>query len=456
MDSDSREGSPRPYHVSEPTSLPPYRYDVRARQEQHTPKHCAVPTNATGLARAELSHSFSPNHDAKAQARPMEIWISNRPRIASLRGVILVMRTNLRRERLQCRRQEELEQGLLAQCYAHIDGFTADKTGDEQLDRFNEAYTKLKLCKADLTSLRERTAAFEDALSNHEYQLDRLEETVYSDMIQLTQQEETQQTIQAPSSFLHPALPIDNGQDHSLDLRDRLYMRMGDIRIYHERLSNFEFDLRERAEERDLIRAEGTRQISTDAVFFEQARAQRLRIHEEHIKAHEDVRLLKQQCVQRGIEFEEPDFVNSISCTLLEDPSPTSDSTHAPSNLVGDYFASQDRVQTWLGEPIESRVHVLDDHEGVDGYARRRDSASSDMSWISEPNSEKRSAPDTSLRRHSSAPYNISQWRMTPPLGSTWPDSTSLSLASIRLDTALPHSRISNLPRSRHSLSMYQ
>jgi hypothetical protein len=140
----------------------------------------------------------------------------------------------------------------------------------------------------------------------HDDGQERLEDKVYLDITQSKQQKEAEHERKAPSSFLHTTLPTQTGQDHSLGLRERLCTGMGDIRIYHERLSNFEFDLRDTVLEKDAVRAAGHNDMTSNAEFFEHARAQRMSIEEEHDRAHEDVRELKRQCVQEGIEFEEP------------------------------------------------------------------------------------------------------------------------------------------------------
>jgi len=456
MNSGSEEIQLRPTNAPGPFTLPYHTYVTQTRQNEYPTEQRASLSVNTYITRNNMSQPPLADHSSTAQAQFMKIWLSHRSRISSLRSTILVMRTNLRRERLQCRHKEEVEQKLQAQCMTHVNEDAIYKNSTESWDRWIETFAELKSCRADLISSRKQTAALEDALSSQEYQLDRLEETIYSDVAQSTDQEGSHQPVQTPSSFLHTALPIANDLDHDMGLLEKLYMRMGDIRIYHERLSNFEFDLRERAEERELIRAAGTNQLSTDAVFFDRARVQRSRIQEEHTKAHEDVHSLKQQCIEQGIEFQEPEFAKSMYCTVLESTTPSSGSIQAPLNLVGDYFASQERVETWLGKPIEPELHVSDNDEDTDHQETKMQPSSPDLIWISASRPGKQLLPDTGLRRRNSAPYDISQWRMTPSIGSGWPEAMPRAPAAPGFGTVLPHSDTRNLPRARHSLAIYE
>ena len=456
MDSGSEEIQLRQTDAPGPFTLPYNTSATQTRQDEYPTEQRASSSVKTFITSNNMSQSPLADHSSIAQAQFMKTWLSHRSHISSLRSTILVMRTNLRKERLQCWHKEDVEQKLQAQCLNCLSEDAIYKNSTESWNRWIKTFAELKRCRADLISSREQTAALEDALSSQEYQLDRLEETIYSDVAQPTDQDGPYQPVQTPSSFLHTALPIDNDHDHDMGLLEKLYMRMGDIRIYHERLSNFEFDLRERAEERELIRAAGTNQLSTDAVFFDRARVQRSRIQEEHTRAHEDVHLLKQQCTEQGIEFQEPEFAKSMYCTLLESTTPSSSSIQAPPNMVGDYFASQERVETWLGKPTEPELHVSDDDEETDHQESSRHPASPDMVWISSSRPEKQPLSDKGLRRRYSAPYDMSQWRMTPSIGSHSPEVIPRAPAAPGLGTILPHLETRNLPRARHSLAIYE
>jgi hypothetical protein len=163
--------------------------------------------------------------------------VSTRAQVASLRGAILVARTNLKKERLQCYRQEKTEEDLFGKCMAQLHALTLSELDANIRDDMYRSYNELNFCRADLRLFRKRTTIIEDTLSNYEYQLERLEEEVYLDITQSRQPQEPEHERKAPSSSLHNTLPIQTGQDHILGLRERLYTRMGDIRIYHERLS---------------------------------------------------------------------------------------------------------------------------------------------------------------------------------------------------------------------------
>jgi hypothetical protein len=366
-------------------------------------------------------------------------------------GAILVTRTNLKKDRLQCGRQERTEEDLFGKCMARLHALTLSELDVDSRDDIYRSHNELKLCRADLRVFRERTAILEDILSNYEYQLEHLEEEVYSDITQPKQPKEPEHEQKAPSSFLHTTLPIHTGQDHNLGLRERLYTRMGDIRIYHERLSNFEFDLRDRVEERDAIRAAGQNELTSNAEFFERARAQRLRIKEEHDKAHEDVRELKLQCVHEGIEFEEPDFLNPIYCTHPEGNTPSSEPAPGLPNMIEDYFASQERTANWLGESVESIDAIGEIGEKMSNHGKRGVSASSDMVWVPRPSSKQRRVSKSNSRRRSPAAYNAPQWRSGPPPGSPWLEALLLESASTPLGTFRERSDSDASLRPRHS-----
>jgi hypothetical protein len=131
--------------------------------------------------------------------------------------------------------------------------------------------------------------------------------------------------------------------------------------------------------ERDAIRAAGHNDLTNNAEFFERARAQRIRIKEEHDRAHEDVRELKQQYIQERIEFEAPDFFNHIYCTHPEGTTLSSEPTPGLSNMIEEYCASQECTENWLGESVEPTDAIGDDEEEVSNHETGRASASLDM-----------------------------------------------------------------------------
>ena len=382
----------------------------------------------------------------------MDLWLSTRPQVASLIGAILVTRTNLKKERLQYVREEKKVEDMFSECMAQLHIHTASKFSMERRNNAFQSQHQLEHCRADLKLLRERTAILEDTLSNYEYQLERLEEEVYLDIIEASRRAEPKpQPVRAPSSFLNTTLPIDTGHDQASGLRERLYTRMGDIRIYHERLSNFEFDLRDRVEERDAIRAAGQTELTSNADFFERARAQRMRIKEEHDKAHEDVRELKRQCIQEGIQFEEPDFLNPIYCTHPEGTTPSSEPTSSLPNMIEDYFASQERTTNWLGGSVELMNATGEVGEEKSNQGSRRTSASSDMVWVPRPSSKQRRASRPRSRRRSPAAYDAPEWRSGPPPGTPLLEALLLESASTPLGTFRDRSEYDASLRVRHS-----
>jgi hypothetical protein len=445
-------------HLPEPSFLP-----FHAPETQHYQKLTSVtrptyvpschPVWSGRTLHQSSNHSDMPHSDllSTPHTQPIDLWLSTRTQVASLVGAILVTRTNLKKERLQCERQEKTEEEVFGKCMARLHALPLlDLNINNRADVYR-SYNELKLCRADLRSLRERTATLEDTLSNYEYQLERLEEEVYTNITQARQPKEPAHEQNAPSSFLHTTLPIQTGQHHSLGLRERLYTRMGDIRIYHERLSNFEFDLRDRVEERDAIRAAGQNELTSNSEFFERARAQRLRIKEEHDRGHEDVRELKLQCVHEGIEFEEPDFLNPIYCTHPEGNTPSSEPAPGLPNMIEDYFASQERTASWLGESLGSTDTIEEISDEVSNHGTRRVSASSDMVWVPRPTSEQRRGSKSRSQGPSPAAYDAPQWRSGPPPSSARLEALLLESASTPSGAFRERSESDASLRIRHS-----
>ena len=403
-----------------------------------------------------------------SQEMLIRIWMSARAQIASLRAMTLATRTSVKRERYQRYQQEEEFEKILEE-FMDVVGISSTQDPDPQsrytLSRLS---LELKASKLNLKTIRERAATLEDNLSNYEYHLERVEQDIYLELNEELQRSQDSYGMGFQSSSAQPIIPCNSSVDKSIGLRDRLYSRMGDLRIYLERLNNFEYDLREELDERDLIRASGETGMTTDTQFFEQTRIERAKIKQDLDRAQEDVRELKKKCLRDGIHFEEPQFAEmpfyseTESSTTTFDPcTQTVEEPQGSSSIIGAFFSAQERVKRWLKEPSGSPNSAKEGAGEVPDERGRRESASSDMGWVMTPSNSKRPASMRAAGKHGSAVHDTPEWRYGPRPGSPLLEALLLESAATPLGTyghqpevhATPKAE-SRLPNSRPTLHL--
>ena len=410
----------------------PIRSTVHTKYEQEfeaaeSPKHEAA--NASPFEPAKLSQEPS-----------FQIWMSARTHIASLRNAVLITRIDVKRERSQLYRQEEELTSILKSFTYVVENSIPQKLDLHSKHTLNRHSQDLKHCKSDLEVQRQRTAALEGTLSNYEYQLQQVEEDVYFELDHETRRNELTYKMQVQSNSTQTVPPSDSGFDDVAELRERLYSRMGDLRIHLERLNNFEFDLREELEERDLIRASGQTDIITDAQFFEQTRSDRARIQQDVEDAQTDVRELKEHCVRDGVDFEEPDLPDMLFHTETKDlvapfepPAHQHQAQRGSSSIIGAFFSAQERVKRWLKEPSGSQNLEKEGTAEIPQGRARRESSSSDMGWVMTPSTTRRPASMKAAGRHGSAVLDAPEWRYGPLPGSALLEALLLESATTPL-----------------------
>ncbi|CAO2654006.1 Nn.00g107390.m01.CDS01 [Neocucurbitaria sp. VM-36] len=390
----------------------------------------------------------------------IQIWMSARSRIASLRDMILATRTGMRRERCQCYQQEEEFKQLMDEFMTVLNVTLAHDYDSQHRDTLSRLCRELNRSRNSLTSLRERYATLENILSNYEYQLQSVEEGVYRELEKRLQQHVAPEVIQIDPNSSQTAVPSHLEAVEDMGLRDRLYSRMGDLRIHLERLNNFEFDLREELEERDVLRAEGQVHLTTDTQFFEQARDERARIQQELEEVQTEVQELRKRCNRGGIDYEEPQFPEVLYHTSFRNSASTSDPTgpqpevqRESSAIISDFFTAQERINQWLEHPSDS---PMSDGEvaRVNAEERtRRESSSSDLVWVRTPSPTRRPNSMRSVGRHGSADYSLPQWRTGPPPGSSLLEALLLESASTPLGRYASPPEANATPKTGRSLS---
>lgn len=322
----------------------------------------------------------------------------------------------------------------------------------------NRLYRELNRSKSDLVSLRDRSGIVENTLSKYEYQLQGVEDEVYRELNKELLQNISPNIAQLPSRSSQTPAPSKHEAVQDLDLQDRLYSRMGDLRIHLERLNNFEFDLREQLEERDSLRAAGQVHLSTDFQFFERARDERARIQRELEETQVEVQELKKRCIRDGIDFEEPQFPEELyhskihsSTSELGPAEIQPDVQQDSSTIIGDFFTAQERISRWLDNPFGSPKSDEQVARVATGERTRRESSSSDIVWIRTPSPTRHQTIKRCGGRQGSAEHYEPQWRSGPPPGSSLIEALLLESASTPLGRYAHQSQSNATSNGRHS-----
>ncbi|KAH7378345.1 hypothetical protein BKA66DRAFT_571766 [Pyrenochaeta sp. MPI-SDFR-AT-0127] len=310
----------------------------------------------------------------------------------------------------------------------------------ESQDTLNRLLHELKGSRNELKSLRERAAALEDSLSRYEYQLQRIEEDVYQELDRELQDNRAPHEPHLESSSAGIIEPKTHDTGTATELRDMLYSRMGDIRIHLERLNNFEFDLQDELQERDILRAAGNAEVTTDAEFFEHARGERARIQQELEDAQVEVSKLKERCIQNNIGFEDPQFAEVLYQPGMDSlvtasglGEPQMEEHQGSSTIINAFFNAQERIKQWLEKPSGSPNSEPDATKEARQEWTRRDSSSSDAGWVMTPSLVR---PPSSLRTvgmNGLAESELPQWRAGPPPGSSLIEALLLESSSTPL-----------------------
>ncbi|KAF2114165.1 hypothetical protein BDV96DRAFT_110799 [Lophiotrema nucula] len=367
---------PFPQHVGTPTRTP----FVHFRDETGiSPKISKVELEDSKRTIDHVVEEASPKKasDNAAQLRAIDIWLAARPRIAAIRIQILTFRVDVKRERDGYSRVESLIEKVLDQ-FMEILG-TAGTTGAymSSWDHLEHLRDRLLSAREDLKKQREKLAAVEDGLSNQEYKLTEMEQEIY--------QELDREYLSGPSSQTHTGLALntpppttsDTNTTHSA--QQELYSRMGDLRILLDRLNDFEVDLRQELDDRDVSRAYGETGLIPDEQFFEEHRNVRKQLQQDMDGVQAEISRLKQLCDSQMIPYEDVQFpeplyeastsdASTTSARLPEAPvpEPAVSQRSGSSSVIKSFMNTRDRVKKWLGDPLnpaEVRRPIAEENE---------------------------------------------------------------------------------------------
>jgi hypothetical protein len=371
-----------------------------------------------------------PMLDPNAQLRVVHAWMDAMRQVASLRNIILTGRIDVKREQARCSQEEETFK-------RHMDSFMATITIAQEHGTYQECKAnledlsrKVKMSGEELSSLRKGCSEREDNVSNHEYQLTRLEEHIYHQI----DAEYRFNSIQPTTNSSHGSLStqvqaVNNTAQAPSNARDELYSRMGDLRILLDRLSEFEYELRQELDERDVLRATGQIDVSDDKTFFEGRREDRAKLQQELEETQADVERLKHLCRRKGIDFEDVHFHNPFYSYIEADGTYSTLSTQAeaskmplpesPSGILDAYFSKQERVENWVLEDPSSSGPTLTGTAGTgaDERARRESDSSYDRCMSQSPPLGRRPSSARSAGDNE-AFFGMPQWMSGPPPGS--------------------------------------
>ncbi|KAF2267707.1 hypothetical protein CC78DRAFT_576698 [Lojkania enalia] len=364
----------------------------------------------------------------------VQIWMPAQQRIAPLRSLILVGRVDVIRERARCKQQEELFERLVNAFIATLEAVRQQGSYFQRTEELGNLARQITLARDDLRRVSEKRAVFEDSLSNQEYKLTELEKEIYSELDAELRSQLKAHTSDISHSYSPSEGPVLSGNpvvesEANLNLLDELYSRIGDLRNFLELLNDFEYDLRQELDERDLLRATGQTDMTSDEQFFEGAKVERDRIERELEKAKRDVNRLKDLCKNQGIEFEDVHFSNLQqkvdteivpSTSLLVDPDSRLGSSQ--SSIYNTFVNARERVRNWLKLSDNSQ----EPHTGTAGL---EPSESRSDAWeiptnpcnSRRPSSVKTIGNDYPLR-------GPPEWNFGPPAGS--PEIQALLLES--------------------------
>ncbi|KAF1832447.1 hypothetical protein BDW02DRAFT_581204 [Decorospora gaudefroyi] len=381
---------------------------------------------------------------SKVDETKVEVWKNARAQITPLRELIFGTRMDVKREKYKCHLQEEQYEKIMENLMATLNTATTPESDLQNIHTLNGLSLELKHCRNELNATRKRTFALEDILSCHERRMHQMEDDAYTDFMKINLENDELDRVQVQSSSVRTVLP--QTSHTNCGLLARLYTRMGDTRIHFERLNNFEFDFREEMEERELIRASGQLEDTTDAQFFEQMKAERIKIQQDLEEAQKEVETLKNLCIQNGIDFEEPQVPDMLpdagpeDYSKIFDPSTlTQDVQPGSSSVIGAFFNAQDRVARWLrassGSPSSDKDETKDEPEPQ----RRRESQSTDMGWVLTPSTAKHPVSLTASSEHGPGDQDLPVWTSGPGPGSRLLEALLLESATTPLGTFDAH-----------------
>ncbi|KAF1998972.1 hypothetical protein P154DRAFT_577364 [Amniculicola lignicola CBS 123094] len=295
--------------------------------------------------------------DSDHQLSIIQIWMNAQPRIAQLRNLILSLRLDVKQERDRCTELETLFDHILDNFILVLNAATAHGFYGRYKDELDRYAENLKSLRGGLKRQREKNSRLADTLCNQEYTLTDLEGKIYQEL-----DREFRIGLSPPTTFtsISQADTTRKSDDTSTaeSTRDELYSRMGDLRVLLDRLADFEFELRQELDERDLLRGAGQMNLISDDQLFQERKVEHQELQQELEKTRADVDSLKELCTSRGIAFEDVQFANPYDeseealTARSERLDPESTPPLAGSTILSTFLSTRDRVKKWLSEPV--------------------------------------------------------------------------------------------------------
>ncbi|KAF2134754.1 hypothetical protein P153DRAFT_392071 [Dothidotthia symphoricarpi CBS 119687] len=437
--SSARESSERAANRCRETSL----------EDSHVPKSTKIedlhasykgysPSSVISDQLDPNSGNFRDSLRSPSLARPS---IHFKDQIKSLRDIVFITRQHVRAEKIRCGQQEDL---LISTMDRFIDlskSCTLSGFSTQMAESLNLLSQNLRATKDELTLRRQRATALEDILYVQESQLYRFDEDVYRDSgEENSRRNESLVECQLPPDSVYTTMPTCATPDERTSLRNELYSCMGDLRIHLERLNTFEHYLQHELGERELLRAADGAEMSSDADFFEERRAEQSQIQKDLDMARVSVERLKKKCHEQGIDFEEPILPKQLYRIDIKSPSTSSEQSigcnqvqPSSSRIINTFFSAQERVRNWLKEPTGS-IKLYQDEVQLDSQSRLEPESATE-SWIAVRSgpSTRRPSETRSLDRLGSVTHTVPEWTTGPLPGSSQLEALLLESTSTPL-----------------------
>jgi len=245
-------------------------------------------------------------------------------------------------------------------------------------------WSEVDVTMEELETENDRTYAQEDDLSNIEYRFGQKQDNFFHHLEAALAGEDT--GSESTESYSNSASEILSNESAHVELHpllQELYSKMGDRKIYRDRWTNFQIDLRQDLEARETLRGEG-KEVNTDDEFYSTRLPEQTRIQIDLDKSREDVRQLRQLCVKEGIDIEniadeddESIFdvhteVFSAPMDLEPSPKPYTSDWYPP---INSFLNTRESIRKWLARvdaPIEEPTVEAPTYEAVP----------KDQSWV--------------------------------------------------------------------------
>jgi len=227
-------------------------------------------------------------------------------------------------------------------------------------------YQEIRESNAELNQQESQTRDLEDRLCVLEYQLGKLEDGLYQDR-EIGPDYETGYGYTETSSE-GVTVTSSNGttHDNTPPCLQELYSRMGDLKIFQDRLEDFKFEHQQELRNREALLSQGEAVLPEDE-FLESYRLEENQIRAELVRAETDVQDLRELCLREGINPDDEIFLPNLEAHSepftvppeIEDATvqqyhsyPMKPYGNSPptGHIFSGILSTRDRINTWLKE----------------------------------------------------------------------------------------------------------